>query len=68
MDLGTLLLMLGLSYALGLLWYSLLPAKLPERVEQSSLKEDVVKELSREKLEETLEEVTAAQEAAARRD
>ena len=33
MDLGTLLLMLGLSYALGLLWYSLLPARLPERVD-----------------------------------
>jgi hypothetical protein len=32
MDLGTLLLMLGLSYALGLLWYDLLPGQLPERV------------------------------------
>jgi len=32
MDIGTVLLMLGLSYGLGLLWYDLLPAKLPERV------------------------------------
>jgi hypothetical protein len=32
MDIGTLLLMLGLSYGLGLLWYDLLPGKLPERV------------------------------------
>ncbi|MCS6802604.1 MAG: hypothetical protein RMM58_06865 [Chloroflexota bacterium] len=32
MDLGTLLLMLGLSYALGVLWYDLLPGQLPERV------------------------------------
>jgi len=32
MDLGTLFLILGLSYATGLLWYDLLPAKLPERV------------------------------------
>jgi hypothetical protein len=32
MDLGTLLLMLGLSYALGVLWYDLLPGELPGRV------------------------------------
>ena len=32
MDIGTLFLMLGLSYGLGLLWYDLLPGKLPERV------------------------------------
>lgn len=32
MDLGTLLLMVGLSYGFGLLWYDLLPGKLPERV------------------------------------
>jgi hypothetical protein len=32
MDVGTLLLMLGLSYALGLLWYDLLPGKLPQQV------------------------------------
>ena len=32
MDLGTFLLLLGLAYALGLLWYDLLPAKLPERL------------------------------------
>src|SRR5437667_431662 len=32
MDVGTFLLMLGLSYALGLLWYDLLPSKLPEQV------------------------------------
>src|SRR5713101_8330817 len=32
MDIGTVLLMLGVSYGLGLLWYDLLPAKLPERV------------------------------------
>lgn len=32
MDIGTFLLMLALAYALGLLWYDLLPAKLPERV------------------------------------
>ena len=31
MDVGTFLLMLGLSYALGLLWYDLLPGKLPSR-------------------------------------
>jgi len=35
----------------------LFDAKLPERVESSSLKDDVVKEMSRDKLEETLEEV-----------
>jgi hypothetical protein len=32
MDIGTVLLMLGLSYALGRLWYDLLPGRLPERV------------------------------------
>jgi hypothetical protein len=32
MDIGTVLLMLGVSYGLGLLWYDLLPGKLPERV------------------------------------
>ncbi len=32
MDIGTVLLMLGVSYGLGLLWYDLLPAKLPERI------------------------------------
>ena len=32
MDVGTFLLMLGLSYALGLFWYDLLPSKLPEQV------------------------------------
>ena len=32
MDIGTFLLMLALSYALGVLWYDLLPGKLPERV------------------------------------
>src|SRR5258708_10845080 len=32
MDVGTFLLMIGLSYALGLLWYDLLPSKLPEQV------------------------------------
>ncbi len=32
MDIGTFLLMLVLSYALGVLWYDLLPGKLPERV------------------------------------
>src|SRR4030081_3431564 len=32
MDVGTFLLMLGLSYALGVLWYDLLPGKLPEQV------------------------------------
>jgi hypothetical protein len=32
MDVGTFLLMLALSYSLGLLWYDLLPGRLPERV------------------------------------
>jgi hypothetical protein len=32
MDLGTFLLILGLSYPLAVLWYDLLPGKLPERV------------------------------------
>ncbi len=32
MDIGTLLLMLGLSYGLGLLFYDLLPGMLPERI------------------------------------
>jgi len=32
MDVGTLLLMLGLAYALGLFWYDLLPGKLPEQL------------------------------------
>ncbi len=32
MDVGTFLLMLGLSYGLGVLWYDLLPGKLPEQV------------------------------------
>src|SRR5260221_11778577 len=32
MDVGTFLLMLGVAYALGLLWYDLLPSKLPEQV------------------------------------
>lgn len=32
MDIGTFLLMIVLSYALGLLWYDLLPGRLPERV------------------------------------
>jgi len=31
-DLGTILLMAGLAYGLGVLWYSLLPAKLPDKV------------------------------------
>jgi hypothetical protein len=31
MELGTLLLMVGLAYALGVLWYDLLPGKLPEQ-------------------------------------
>ncbi|HLF09248.1 MAG TPA: hypothetical protein VI789_07865 [Dehalococcoidia bacterium] len=30
MDIGTLLMMLVLSYALGILWYDLLPGKLPQ--------------------------------------
>jgi hypothetical protein len=32
MNVGTFLLLLGLSYVLGLLWYDLLPGKLPEPV------------------------------------
>jgi hypothetical protein len=32
MDVGTLLLMLGLSYPLGILWYELLPGCLPEQL------------------------------------
>lgn len=32
MDLGTLLLMAAFAYALGIFWYDLLPAKLPEHV------------------------------------
>ena len=32
MDVGTFLLIVGLSYPLGLLWYDLLPGKLPEQV------------------------------------
>jgi hypothetical protein len=32
MDVGTILLMLGISYGLGLLWYDLLPGKLPEQI------------------------------------
>jgi hypothetical protein len=32
MDMATLFLMLGLAYGLGLLWYDLLPARVPERV------------------------------------
>lgn len=32
MEIGTLLLMVGLAYAFGVLWYTLLPGKLPERV------------------------------------
>ena len=32
MDIGTLLLMLGLSYGFGVLWYDLLPGRLPSRV------------------------------------
>jgi hypothetical protein len=32
MDIGTALLMLGLSYGLGVLWYDLLPGRLPDRV------------------------------------
>ena len=31
MDLGTLLLMVGLAYGLGVLWYSLLPGSMPDR-------------------------------------
>ncbi|MCL4465608.1 MAG: hypothetical protein M1389_06215 [Chloroflexi bacterium] len=32
MDLGTLLLLLGLSYGLGVLWYGLLPRTVPNKV------------------------------------
>jgi hypothetical protein len=32
MDIGTCLLMLALAYGLGVLWYDLLPARLPARV------------------------------------
>ncbi len=32
MDLGTLFLMLGLAYGMGILWYDLLLGKLPEKV------------------------------------
>jgi hypothetical protein len=32
MDVGTFLLILAVSYGLGLLWYDLLPGKLPEQV------------------------------------
>ena len=32
MEVGTFLLMLGLAYAAGVLWYDLLPGRLPERV------------------------------------
>ena len=32
MDFGTFLLMLGLSYGLGILWYDLLPGRLPEQI------------------------------------
>jgi hypothetical protein len=32
MDIGTLLLMVGLAYGLGVLWYDLLPASVPDRV------------------------------------
>jgi hypothetical protein len=32
MDIGSLLLMLGLAYGLGVLWYDLLPGQLPDRV------------------------------------
>lgn len=31
MEIGTVLLMLGLAYGLGILWYDLLPGKLPEQ-------------------------------------
>jgi hypothetical protein len=37
MDLGTFLLMLALAYAFGLLWYDLLPGRLPERVWQGAV-------------------------------
>jgi len=32
MEIGTFLLMLALSYGFGVLWYDLLPGRLPERV------------------------------------
>jgi hypothetical protein len=32
MDIGSFLLMLGLAYGLGVLWYDLLPGQLPDRV------------------------------------
>jgi hypothetical protein len=32
MDIGSLLLMLGLAYGFGVLWYDLLPGRLPDRV------------------------------------
>ena len=32
MDLGSLLLMLGLAYGFGVLWYDLLPGALPDRL------------------------------------
>ena len=32
MDVGTLLLMLGLAYGLGVLWYDLLPGSVPDKV------------------------------------
>lgn len=32
MDLGTLLLMVGLAYGLGVLWYELLPRSMPDKV------------------------------------
>ena len=32
MDVGSLLLMLGLSYGLGVLWYEILPARVPQKV------------------------------------
>ncbi len=32
MDLGTLLLLVGLAYGLGVLWYDLLPGSVPDRV------------------------------------
>jgi hypothetical protein len=31
MEVGTLLLMVGLAYGLGVLWYSLLPGSMPDR-------------------------------------
>jgi hypothetical protein len=32
MEIGTLLFMLGLAYALGLLWYDLVPGRLPAQI------------------------------------